>query len=318
MPSAKDFTIWLWVFVDSGVLCGDAERRFVYRDANSWRGPSGHVEYRCSKIQYIKKSSQIHSSVGLRINTGDGDWLERPPYPAATGKDSTVWSVSMPPTPPPPTGGWVGNGNVPYNGNPCAVERSNQGFIIISGAEGTIGATATQSWVCLAPPASFGRVTTTNFVWTAAPPPPNALYKWIIDGAEEKLTDETSARCQDDGRNVDLWGTASTVTDIRAASFGDAGSTHTSVIEPSKVIYVAGGSGGGGGGGSGGGNAQKATQQPATAYSIPVPNPLYQPADSPSTDSKTAMRVPNPLYQPASSNVYDAGVNGNSNSNSSA
>lgn len=164
----------------------------------------------------------------------------------------------------------------------------------------------------------------------------------------------------------------------RAASFGDAGSTHTSVIEPSKVIYVAGGSGGGGGGGSGGGNAQKATQQPATAYSIPyandtyggvspgagtaeddarysgyespameqaattvagsaagliyavpveidaaiaitrVPNPLYQPADSPSTDSKTAMRVPNPLYQPASSNVYDAGVNGNSNSNSNA
>ena len=75
-----------------------------------------------------------HSSV-----TGDGDWLERPPYLAATGKDSTVWSVSMPPTPPPPTGGWVGNGNVPYNGNPCAVERSNQGFIITSGAEGTIG-----------------------------------------------------------------------------------------------------------------------------------------------------------------------------------
>lgn len=66
-----------------------------------------------------------HSSVGLRINTGDGDWLERPPYLAATGKDSTVWSVSMPPTPPPPTGGWVGNGNVPYNGNPCAAERSN-------------------------------------------------------------------------------------------------------------------------------------------------------------------------------------------------
>lgn len=121
-----------------------------------------------------------HSSVGLRINTGDGDWLERPPYPAATGKDSTVWSVSMPPTPPPPTGGWVGNGNVPYNGNPCAVERSNQGFIIISGAEGTIGATATQSWVCLAPPASFGRVTTTNFVWTAAPPPPNALVRVTV------------------------------------------------------------------------------------------------------------------------------------------
>lgn len=50
-----------------------------------------------------------------------------------------------------------------------------------------------------------------------------------------------------------------------------------------------------------------------------TPNPMYQPADGPSTDNRTVARTPNPMYQPASNNMYDAGVvSSNSDSNSNA
>ena len=52
-----------------------------------------------------------------------------------------------------------------------------------------------------------------------------------------------------------------------------------------------------------------------------TPNPMYQPADGPSTDNRTLARTPNPVYRPASNSMHYAGVvssTSNSTSNSNA